>query len=302
MKTCFLILTLLLVGASMDSGTHAATLEAIQSALPQQVMGWAKAEEDRYFDDRTIFEYIDGAGELYRAYHMKRCLSRRYTTPNGPAIILDIFDMGTSKDAFGVFTHDQDGEPLDMGQGALYRAGWLSFWKDRYFASLYGEQETEAARAAIREIAGRLALIIKEEGPKPFILSYLPPRGLQSKSIRYFHDHHILNFHYYLSDENILNLGPQTEATLAEYRLDHGSCRLLLALYPDAEKAAKARSSLFKTYLHDADRKGFARLEDGRWSGAAVKGSLIIVVLEADSREVAEELLKRATKSAPATR
>jgi len=301
MKTCFFILTLLLVGVLMDFGTHAATLEAIQSALPQQVMGWAKAGEDRYFDDRTIFEYIDGAGELYRAYHMKRCLSRSYTAPDGPAIILDIFDMGTSKDAFGVFTHDQDGEPLDIGQGALYRAGWLSFWKDRYFASLYAEQETEAARAAIQEIAGRLALIIKVEGPKPPILSYLPPEGLQSRSIRYFHDHHILNFHYYLSDENILNLGSQTEATLAEYRLDQVSCRLLLALYPDAEKAAKSLRSLFKTYLHGADRKGFARLEDARWSGAAVKGSLIFVVLEADSREVAEKLLKRVMKSGPSS-
>ncbi len=291
-----------MVVLSMLSSAYASPIESLRRALPERIEAWERGGEDRFYDNQTIFEYIDGAGEVYRAYNMKSCLSRRYVTPKGPAIILDIFDMGTSNDAFGVFTHDQDGEPLDVGQGALYRAGWLSFWKGPFFVSIYAEEETEATRKAIRELAGTIALLIKVEGPRPGILSYLPAEGLQPKSIRYFHDHHVLNFHYYLSDENILNLGPQSNATLAEYRMDHGSARLLLALYPDSEKAAKAYQSLYQTYLHDADAKGVARLEDGKWSGAAMKGMLVVLVLEADSRELVEGLLKRAMASGRADR
>ncbi|MGD2126910.1 MAG: hypothetical protein PVG99_12575 [Desulfobacteraceae bacterium] len=276
----------------MFSMSHAYTLESLQKALPEQVMDWAKAEEDRFYDDQTIFEYIDGAGEVYRAYHMNRCLSRRYTMQNGPALILDIFDMGSSGDAFGVFTHDPDGEPLDLGQGALYRAGWLRFWKDRFFVSVYAEQETEATEKALRELGRSVASAIKQEGRKPIILSYLPPEGLQPMSVRFFHDSNVMSMHYYLSDENILDLNLHTDAVLAAYQQSQGFAQVLLVLYPDTEKAAGAHASFLTHYLPDADSRGFALLENKKWSAAGLKKELIAVILEADSRELAESLLK----------
>ena len=95
--------------------SDAGPLEELQSALPDKVMTWTKAEEDHFYDSQTIFDYIDGAGEVYRAYNMQRCLSRRYVPPEGPAIIPDVFEMASSYDAFGVFTHDPDGEGLAVG-------------------------------------------------------------------------------------------------------------------------------------------------------------------------------------------
>ena len=188
-----LIFITFLIGST--SLANAQSIDAIKPALPDRVMTWTKAEEDRLYDDRTIFDYIDGAGEVYRSYNMQRCLSRRYLTPQGPAIILDIFDMGSSEDAYGVFTHDQDGEKLNLGQGAYYRAGWLSLWKDRFFVSIYAERETEATRPALLELAGTVASLIRSEGPKPRILSSLPDQGLQDESIKYFHNHVVLNRH-----------------------------------------------------------------------------------------------------------
>jgi len=92
----------------MVSITFAATLESFGEALPEKVMDWTKSGEDQIYDDRTIFDYIDGAAEVYRAYGMKRCFSRRYSGPEGSAMILDIFEMASPQDAFGVFTHDLD--------------------------------------------------------------------------------------------------------------------------------------------------------------------------------------------------
>ena len=139
-KVLFFFLIALLIGGwalLMIQKSYADSLDVLHAALPNQIKGWIAEPEDRFFDDETIFDYIDGAGEVYRAYNMRKCLSRRYTTPKGPPISLDIFEMASSEDAFGVFTHDQDGEALDVGQGALYRSGWLSFWKDRFFVSIY---------------------------------------------------------------------------------------------------------------------------------------------------------------------
>ena len=87
--------------------------------------------------------------------------------------------MGAAEKAFGLFTHDQDGEESNIGQGALYRYGWLRFWKDRYFISIYPEEETKAIKRAVLELGHGIASIIKNEGSKPWILSALPAEGLR---------------------------------------------------------------------------------------------------------------------------
>ena len=296
----FLLLATLLIGGSpllMIQKSYAGSLGTLRGALPGKIGGWTAVPEDRFFDRETIFSYIDGTGEVYRAYNMQMCLSRRYTTPNGPPIVLDIFDMGSSKDAFGVFTHDQDGESLDVGQGALYRPGWLSFWKDRFFVSIYAEEDTANAEKAVKELAKVLASLIKAQGPKPQALSQLPQEGLLPKSVRYLHHYIVLNYHFYLADENILNIGPQTDAVLAEYQLGKEYARLLLVIYPRKGEAAEAHASFLKNYLPEAGSNGVLLLENGKWSAADVKGRLLGIVLEANSRQLAESLLEKATEA-----
>lgn len=276
----------------MIQESYADPLQALRATLPEHIQGWSSEPNDRFFDDETIFDYIDGAGEVYRAYKMRKCLSRRYTTPNGPPIVLDIFDMQSSEDAFGVFTHDQDGEPVDVGQGGLYRSGWLSFWKDRFFVSIYMEEESVAAERAVRGLAKEVASIISREGPKPQILSLLPQKGLQPRTIRYFHHYVLLNYHFYLADENILNLGPETKAALAEYKRGQEKARLLLVQYPQREEAEKGYRRFLEAYLPEASSTSPVLLENAKWSATHLKGELLAIVLEADSRGLAESFIK----------
>ena len=275
----------------MPQTPHAESLETLRTGLPKKIMAWTAEADDRIFDEKNIFSYINGGAEVYKAYNMRQCLSRRYNNPNGPAIVLDIFDMGTSEDAFGVFTHDTDGKVLDVGQDSRFRPGWLSFWKNRFFVSIYTEEETAAAEKAVKELGRQVSAQIKMPGPRPGILSHLPREGLQSENIRYLHHPVVLNYHYYLSDENILNIASDTDAVLANYRSAKEEALLLLVKYPDPVRAEKALESFFRHYLPDADRTGAAVLENGKWTAVKVKERLLAIVLEADSRNVAESLL-----------
>ena len=296
-KILYLFLTAMLLSVmvpSMVQKSYGDPLDVLHASLPGEIDGWkAIPGGDRSYDSESIFEYINGEGEVYRAYNMEICLSRRYTIPNGPPIVLDIFDMGSSIDAFGVFTHDQDGEALLMGQGGLYRYGWLRFWKDRFFVSVYTEEETQVTKKVVIELGNLVASLITSQGPKPDILLKLPPDGLQERSARYLHHHDVLNYHFYLSDENILSLGSQTDAVLAEYRIGEQSARLLIVMYPNEIKAAKAFDRFIAHYIPDADSSGVALLEDGKWSAAAVKDRLLTIVLESDTRHLAQDLLKK---------
>jgi hypothetical protein len=277
----------------MASASHANILDDLRGCLPGEINGWAAVPEDRLFDEKTIFSYINGGAEVYKAYNMRQCLSRRYTKTDGSAIILDIFDMGSAEDAFGVFTHDTDGKVIAIGQDARFRSGWLSFWKHRYFISIYAEEDTDAAENAIDALGRKVSACIPQKGTKPELLLKLPADGLDSESIRYLHHPTILNYHFYLSDENILNLTPETKAVLANYQTGKETARLLLISYPDIKRAKKSRDLFLKHYLSDADKSGMAVLEDGKWAAVSLKNSLLIIVLEADSRQLAEKLLKR---------
>ena len=276
----------------MAQSAYGDTLKHLRNSLPKKISGWTAAAEDRIFDETSIFGYINGAAEVYKAYNMQQCLSRRYSFTNGPNIILDIFDMGTPQDAFGVFTHDTDGTSVDIGQDARYRPGWLSFWKHRFFVSIYMEAETAAAEKAVMELGKQVALGIKAEGKRPSILSKLPQEGLQANQIRYLHHPVILNYHFYLADENILYLSSQTDAVLAGYKRGTEAARLLLIYYPDSQTAATSLASCLKHYLPDAGLTGVALLENKKWAAARRKGRLLGVVLEAHSRAFVEDLLE----------
>lgn len=291
----------LLVGAftmattAMAPSTSAAELQA---KLPTEISGWRAANGDRTFDARTIFSYIDGAGELYRAYNMQYCLSRRYFKKGETDITLDIFDMGTSEDAFGVFTHDTDGDRIDIGQDARYRPGWLSFWQNRFYVSIYLGEESAAAEKAVMALGKRVVSAAGESGSRPQHLKRLPLAGLDAGSIRYLHHPTVLNYHYYLFDENILLLSPQTDAILASYNRSGEQARLLLISYPKTLTARRALAGFREHYLPDADSGGLARLENGKWSAVALYDRLLTIVLEADGRLLAKNLIREAGRQA----
>ena len=285
----FILLTILVL--LMTTASHANSLKDLAIRVPKQLRDWTAEPNDRLYDEKTIYSYIDGGAELYKAYNMKQCLSRRYTTANGPFIILDIFDMGTSNDAFGVFTHDTDGKVMDIGQDARFRPGWLSFWKQRYFVSIYMEGETTAAEKAVKALAREVAAGIAKKGFRPRILQKLPPEGLVFGSVRYLHHPIVLNYHFYISDENILNLSAKTEAILANYQVGREAARLLLISYPNLKVAKKSLTGFSKHYLPEADQSGFAEIENGKFAAAFRKDRLLTIILESDSRQLAERLL-----------
>lgn len=277
----------------MTQLSHADALEGFSKKLPNHIMGWKADGQDKIYDPKTIFSYINGGAEVYKAYHMRACLSRRYTNPDEPAIVLDIFDMGSSQDAFGVFTHDTDGDVLDIGQDSRFRPAWLNFWKSRFFISIYMEEETAASENTAKVLGRRVAAQISEEGIRPHILSLLPAIGLESKNIRYLHHPAVLNYHYYLSDQNLLNISSKSRVVLASYHQGKDSALLFLATYDDSQTAIRSLRSFLKHYLPDADANYAALLENGKWSVAGIKAELLAIVLEANSRKFAHDLISR---------
>jgi hypothetical protein len=89
----------------------------------------------------------------------------------------------------------------------------------------------------------------------------------------------------------LLNLSPKTEAVLANYQYQAEQALILLVSYPQTDAAANAYTNFLKNYIPDADSNGMAKLENNKWCAVTMKDRLLTIVLEADSRQLADKLL-----------
>ena len=258
--------------------------------VPSEVNGWQAQDGVDTYDHETIFDYIDGAGEVYLMYDFRKVMVFRFAKADQPNILAELFDMGWPQDAFGVFSHAREGEDQDIGQGSEYRGGLLCFWKSKFFVCISSERETPEAKKAVQDLAGNIAEKIEVTGAKPELLDYLPSEGLETNTVRYFHKHTTLNYHYYTANENILNLGPHAEAVLATYQ--PGETYLLCVRYPDQEQAKEALNSFLTAYIPEAEESGMAQTEDGKWVAARQERAFLMVVFDAPTKAYARDLIK----------
>jgi hypothetical protein len=261
--------------------------------LPDRVSDWTRQESSVTYDRETIFDYIDGAGEVYRSYAFRDVAVAHYARSGSPSITVELFDMGTADDAYGVFVHGREREEAGIGGGFERQGGVLCFWQDRFYVCVAAEQPAPHTEAAVEEIARAIARNLPPAVTRPSIVNLLPPDGLVPFSDRFFHLHQSLNYHYYLQRENVLNLSAETDAVLARYA--PGSTHLLIVRYGSADAAADALSSFRAQYLRGSDRQTVVT-ERETYVSSDVHDRYVAVVLDADSEAVADALLEAATE------
>ena len=295
----FLLLSVLMGPTMPPEQTAVPSDFALGKALPQEVSGWQKSRDDQVFNREDIFDYLDGAGELYLAFDFKFIFVREYAKPDAPAIVVEIYQMSSSADAYGIFTQDTDGQPVRVGQEALYGAGLLRFWKDDIFVRVMADRETPEAREVILKLGGVIDTAVPGAGPKPEILGRLPVEGLEPPTARFFHTVISLNSFYFMSNVNILNLSPETQVVMARYDTERARGTLILVEYPSEEKAYSAYGRFIEMYLLQrfAPEKKFppVELENKKYAGAVRAGRFLAIAVEADDKATAEDLLKRAS-------
>jgi hypothetical protein len=267
--------------------------------LPLEVGSYKADEKDQFYDRNTTFRYMDGAAELYRSFAFKLLMVRRYVKADHPPIVVELFDMGSSADAFGIFSFETEGEDVRVGQGSDYGGGLLRFWQGKFFVNAYTEQEAPSTKQDVLEFGKVIASSIRHEGQKPKLIDYLSGEGLAERSIRYFHLHQSLNYHYFVSHENILLLGKQTSAMLATYQPteQEGKTFLLLIQYPARKLAGEALQSFVKAYMPESSASRVIQTENRRWAAAQSHQEFVIVVFDAPLKEKAEELIQATRKN-----
>ncbi len=267
-------------------------VKGFYSALPDAVGVWKKAETPDIYLPENLSKYIDGGAELYLSYNFQAALAVKYKDPDQNEIEVDIFDMGSSPDAFGVFAHSRESIDSSFGQGSEYAAGLLTFWKDRYYVSILAYPETPAKKDVVYGIGRAIEAAIKTTGPLPVVIGRLPVENLIPESVHYFHHYIWLNSFCFVSNDNVLNIGPDTPAALGKYKQADGTSFLLIVVYPDQARASAAAAQ-FRQRIMGGAQGGPAQTKEGKWTGLVQKDGEVRIVLNAADRAAVESLLAK---------
>ncbi|MEI6614230.1 MAG: DUF6599 family protein [Chrysiogenales bacterium] len=270
-------------------------INELYQKLPDAIGGWKKtAPADRYTPG-NLSTYIDGGAELYLSYNFKNALALKYKDAAGSEIEVDIFDMGSAPDAFGVFAHSRETIDNRFGQGCEYAAGLLTFWKDRYYVSILAYPETTEKKDVVFKLGQTIAGAIPSEGLLPPIIALLPVENLLLETVHYFHHYIWLNSFCFVSNENVLNIDNDTPAALGKYRQAGAIFFLLLVRYPDAARAEAASGEFRKKILAGAV-DGMYLTKDGRWTGLQCREDLVSIVLNAPDAPTIQAVFSKIKK------
>lgn len=243
-------------------------------------VGWERSGETKVYVPNNLFDYLDGQAELFFVYGFEKLAVQEYQRGQGGPTIVEVYQVTSPADAYGLFSFYATGEPADLGSGGAVEPGRLiSFWQGRFYIRVfaYGEAEQESLLVLARQVAAG----IPEKGALPELVTKLPPNNLVPGSIRFFHQKLALDNLLWLGEENILNLSERTNAVLAAYAYDNAKARLLIVEYPDAASAEAAHAALESSGLENL-------------SASDQEAQYLMAVFEAPDQTFAHELLQKA--------
>ena len=169
---CVIIaVVIFLQGLIFSPLTSHASGESLEKMLPSTDFSkdWAPDGKAAVYTKDTLYTYIDGEAELYMPYGFSTLISALYTKQgnSGAALVVDIFQMGSLIDAFGIYSYyrNPNAEKINIGGGGFIDESQLMFYKDRYFVRLSASGDNpernvfiSCAEAIAKRIPGTSAL------------------------------------------------------------------------------------------------------------------------------------------------
>ncbi len=318
-KTFRLFLTFILV-SSLLGGTKS-EMKSQKINLPKTIGSWTRPDSPQKVTSQNIFDYMNGAGELYVGYCFDHLEVYEYASGQEDEILVELYFMTTSDDAFGLLSLDWGGEPVTLSGPAqnvksqshwiraLYGEGLLRIWADNLYARVMATRETPASKKAVLSL-GKAIAGDQKNPPEPGLLKALSSQigsdwKLRKDRMSFFRSYLVLNSIYYLSPQNILELDLSAEAVTAPYEKareagDAKRIQFLLVRYENPDRARNALVHFHDAFLpeHKKDIKSDStaespsvfEVEEG-WLGYQLKGKYLAIVFDCPDQEYAQNII-----------
>lgn len=200
--------------------------------------GWKLSGEIQTFESRTLYEYINGAADLYLAYDFEELKVAEYQNDRKANVTVDVFRHKTPNDAFGIYSQERlpNANYNDIGIQGYSEKEILNFLAGNYYVKISGfKMESEEV---LTSFAKKVAENLGEKGSLPSLLGSFPREGKVKNSEKYV-------------ARNFLGYSFLHSAFTADYEVTGRKFKLFIMEFEDKSECA----NMVQKYLEQTGKK-----------------------------------------------
>jgi len=152
-----------------------------------EISGWKQSEEIQTFIPKTLFEYINGAADLYLMYDFEELKVAEYMNEKKASVTVEVYRHKTPVHAFGIYSEERlsNANFVDIGAQGYIEEDVLNFVAGAYYAKITCYKIESGAQEVLISFAKKVAENLGEKGTFPSILDSFPPDGRVKNSEKF---------------------------------------------------------------------------------------------------------------------
>ncbi len=152
-----------------------------------EVVGWQQSGEIQTFIPKSLFEYINGAADLYIMYDFQELKVAEYKNEKKASVIVEVYRHKTPTHAFGIYSQERHPKAnfINVGAQGYVEEEILNFIAGPYYVKITGYKIESGGQEVLISFAKKVLENLEEKGTLPTLLNSFPPEGKVKNSEKF---------------------------------------------------------------------------------------------------------------------
>jgi len=270
------------LGLALSLG--APILEGKTLSFPEMI-GWRQDGKTQVFSPKTLYEYINGAADLYLSYEFQDLQVAEYKGEKKTGVTVEVYRHKDPIQAFGIYSQERlaNARFLDIGAQGYQEPNVLNFVAGPYYVKINGYSTGTEDERIMLAFGRKMGETLGGKSSLPQILSSFPREGMKKNTEKFI-------------SKNFLGYSYLHSGYTADYEVDGKKFKIFVI---EGQDAGDCRG-MMESYLKQTGNEGKAvsegpyRLKD-RYHGDVDlfwQGKWIWGIVDLNDPEIRSKFLK----------
>jgi hypothetical protein len=152
-----------------------------------RISGWETTIDKTVYGKLNLWEYINGAADLYLAYDFENLQMAEYMNKNEQAVKVEIYRHSSPENAFGIYTAERmtDYNFVDIGVQGYIEPDALNFFTGEYYVKMMSSGMTSVEPSTLLGMAKEINNALGRDKKWPDVINLFPAEGKIANSENY---------------------------------------------------------------------------------------------------------------------
>jgi Family of unknown function (DUF6599) len=233
MKAICLILGLIILFCAM-------VVEAKDFKFPE-ITEWKQSGEVQTFIPKTLYEYINGAADLYLMYDFQELKVAEYQNNKKASITVEVYRHKTPTHAFGIYSQERlpKANFINVGVQGYVESNVLNFLTGPYYVKISSYNTGSEDQEILITFAKKVADSLGEKGTLPPILVSFPAEGKIINSEKFIAQNFLGYSFFYSAFTADYELSDKKFKLFIIEGIDKNECKTMIEKYLQSIKSSR---------------------------------------------------------------